>query len=263
VSTEAILYEVTDGVGRVTLNRPDVLNSFDTAMARELQRVLGEVEKDRGVRSVLLTGAGRAFCAGQDLEEVKPREGQAPLDLAKIIDENYNPIVRAIRRLEKLVVCAVNGTAAGAGANLALACDLVLASKKAAFIQAFAAIGLVPDTGGTFFLPRLVGMARAAAMAYLGERITAERACEIGMIYKVCEPETLADEALDLARRIATRPTRGLGLTKRALNRSLSADLDAQLDLERELQRDAGSTHDYHEGVRAFLEKREPRFRGE
>ncbi|MGH7818714.1 MAG: enoyl-CoA hydratase-related protein, partial [Candidatus Binatia bacterium] len=245
-----------------TLNRPTVLNSFNTAMARELQAALDGAGKDDRVRSVLLTGAGRAFCAGQDLEEVKPREGQPPTELSRILEENYNPIVRRIRALEKLVVCAVNGVAAGAGANVALACDLVLSSGKASFIQAFAGIGLVPDSGGTFFLPRLVGLPRAAAMMYLGERVTAEQAFDAGMIYKVCEPEALADEALRLARHLATRPTRGLGLTKRALNRSLANDLDAQLDLERDLQAEAGRTQDYEEGVRAFLEKREPKFRG-
>ncbi|MGH7859137.1 MAG: 2-(1,2-epoxy-1,2-dihydrophenyl)acetyl-CoA isomerase PaaG [Candidatus Binatia bacterium] len=257
-----ILYEVDEGVGRITLNRPEVLNSFNTAMARELQTALDGAGKDERVRALLLTGGGRAFCAGQDLDEVKPREGKPPVELSRILDENYNPIVRRIRALEKLVVCAVNGVAAGAGANVALACDLVLASSKASFIQAFAAIGLVPDSGGTFFLPRLVGVPRAAAMMYLGDRVSAQQALEIGMIYKVCEPEALAEEALRLARHLATRPTRGLGLAKRALNRSLSNDLDAQLDLERDLQSEAGRTHDYDEGVRAFLEKREPKFQG-
>lgn len=261
--SESVLYEVEAGVARITLNRPEVLNSFRREMAKRLQALLGDAAADRGVRALLLTGAGKAFCAGQDLAEVQPREGEQPLDLATVIEDSYNPIVRAIRAIEKPVVCAVNGTAAGAGANLALSCDLVLASKKASFIQAFAAIGLVPDTGGTFFLPRLVGMPRAAAMMYLGERITAEQALAFGMIYAVTEPEVLGDEAGKLAKHLATRPTRGLGLTKRALNRSLANDLGAQLDLERDLQAEAGRTHDYAEGVRAFLEKREPRYRGE
>lgn len=261
--SESVLYSVDAGVARITLNRPDVLNSFHRAMAARLQAVLADAERDPAVRAVLLGAAGKAFCAGQDLDEVKPREGAPPLDLATVIEESYNPIVRAIRRIEKPVVCAVQGTAAGAGANLALACDLVLASKKASFIQAFAAIGLVPDSGGTFFLPRLVGLPRATAMMMLGERISAEQAAAWGMIYEACEPEALEERASKLAADLATRPTRGLGLTKRALNRSLANDLDAQLDLERDLQSEAGRTFDYGEGVRAFLEKRPPRYRGE
>ena len=261
--SETILYAVEAGVARITLNRPDALNSFTSEMTKALARSLADAERDSAVRSVLLTGAGRAFSAGQDLEEVKPREGEPPLDLGKFVEAGFNPIIRAIRQIEKPVVCAVNGTAAGAGANLALACDLVLASKKAFFLQAFAAIGLVPDSGGTFFLPRLVGLPRATAAMFLGERVSAEQALAWGMIYKVCEPEALADEAGKLAAQLATRPTRGLGLTKRALNRSFTNDLDRQLDVERDLQSEAGRTHDYQEGVRAFLEKRDPKYRGE
>ena len=260
---ESILYEVDQGVAKITLNRPDALNSFTSEMAKRLTGAIDSAAKDRAVRSVLLSAAGRAFCAGQDLEEVKPREGEPPLDLGKYVEAGFNPIIRALRALEKPVVCAVNGTAAGAGANLALACDIVLASKKAFFLQAFAAIGLVPDSGGTFFLPRLVGLPRATAAMMLGERVSAEQALAWGMIYKVCEPEALADEAWKLAAQLATRPTRGLGLTKRALNLSLTNDLDRQLDVERDLQSEAGRSHDYQEGVRAFLEKREPKFRGE
>ena len=259
---ETILYEVEAGVARITLNRPDALNSFTQTMAKELAAALDQAANDAAVRAVLLTGAGRAFSAGQDLDEVKPVAGKPPLDFGKILEERYNPIVRRLRGIEKLVVCAVNGVAAGAGANVALACDLVLASSKASFLQAFAAIGLVPDSGGTFFLPRLVGMPRAAAMMYLGERVSAAQALEWGMIYKVCEPDALVSEAGALAARLATRPTKGLGMTKRALNRALANDLDAQLDLERDLQAEAGRSHDYEEGVRAFLEKREPRFEG-
>lgn len=261
--SESVVYAVESGVARITLNRPSVLNAFDREMAGRLRGALEEAERDRAVRAVLLGAAGKAFCAGQDLDEVKPREGEPPLDLATVIEESYNPIVRAVRRIEKPVVCAVQGAAAGAGANLALACDLVIASKKASFLQAFAAIGLVPDSGGTFFLPRLVGLPRATAMMMLGERISAEQAAAWGMIYEVCEPEALEERATSLAARLATRPTRGLGLTKRALNRSFANDLDAQLDLERDLQSEAGRTFDYGEGVRAFLEKREPRYRGE
>ena len=225
MDTRFITYEARDGVARITLNRPDVLNSFNAGMAKELQQALAEAARDGSVRAVLITGSGRAFCAGQDLEEVKPTGGP-PHDFGEILEKNYNPIIRAIRELEKPVVCAVNGVAAGAGANLALACDLVLASVKASFIEAFAGIGLVPDCGGTFFLPRLVGVPRAAAMMYLGERVTAEQALAMGLIYKVFEPDALADEASKLARHLATRPTKGIGLTKRALNQSFTNDLD-------------------------------------
>ena len=194
---------------------------------------------------------------------MKPREGEPSADLGQFVENGFNPIIRAVRKIEKPIVCAVNGTAAGAGANLALACDIVLASKKAFFLQAFAAIGLIPDAGGTFFLPRLVGLPRATAAAFLGERVTAEQALAWGMIYKVCEPEALTEEAGALAASLATKATRGLGLTKRALNRSFTNDLDRQLDLERDLQSEAGRMADYQEGVRAFLEKREPKYRGE
>jgi 2-(1,2-epoxy-1,2-dihydrophenyl)acetyl-CoA isomerase len=255
-----VSFEIAEGVARITLNRPEVLNSFNAPMARELQARLDDCAAE-AVRAVLLTGSGRAFCAGQDLAEVDPRRG-VPIDIGTIIEENYNPIIRRLRRLEKPVVCAVNGVAAGAGANLALACDLVLASKQATFIQAFSGIGLIPDCGGTFFLPRRVGWARAAAMIYLAERVSAEQALAMGLIYKVCEPESLLEEAAALARHLATRPTKALGLAKRALERSASNDLDTQLDLERDLQREAGRTRDFEEAVRAFLEKREPKFVG-
>ena len=257
-----ILYEVADGVGRITLDRPDALNSFNAAMAGELAATLDQAAGDAAVRALLLTGSGRAFSAGQDLDEVKPVEGKEALDFGEVLEKRYNPVIRRLRGIEKLVVCAVNGVAAGAGANVALACDLVLASTKASFVQAFAAIGLVPDSGGTFFLPRLVGLPRAAALMYLGERISAEQAFQWGMIHRVCEPAELLPEAAKLAKHLATRPTKGLGLTKRALNRAFSNDLDAQLDLERDLQAEAGRTHDYAEGVRAFLEKRAPKFEG-
>ena len=260
---EHILFDSQDGVARITLNRPDVLNSFNRAMARELRDVFSKVAGDRALRSVLLTGAGRAFCAGQDLGEASPGAGGALPDLGDFVRENYNPMVRAIRKLEKPVVCAVNGVAAGAGANLALACDIIFAASTATFIQSFAKIGVIPDSGGTFLLPRIVGLQRATAMTMLAEKVTADQALAWGMVYKVVEPAALADTALATAKYLATQPTKGLGLTKRAFNRSLGVNLDAQLDIEEELQREAGRTTDYAEGVRAFLEKRPPKFTGE
>jgi len=254
--------ELEEGVARITLDRPDVLNSFHRPMARELQQVLDEVAADPRVRAVLLTGAGRAFCAGQDLAEVVPPDGSPGPEVGQVVAESYNPLVRRIMALEKPVVCAVNGVAAGAGANLALCCDLVLASSQASFIQSFANIGLVPDSGGTFLLPRLVGLQRAKALAFLAERLPPERALAMGLIHAVHPPETLGAEALTLAKQLATRPTLGLGLTKRALHAALANDLEGQLELERELQSIAGRSHDYREGVRAFQEKRPPRFEG-
>ena len=258
---EHILSEVEQGVAVITLNRPDVLNSFNRAMALEVRQALSAASADAEVRSVLLTGAGRAFCAGQDLAEAMPREGPSP-DLGDIVARGYNPIVRTLRQLDKPVVCAVNGVAAGAGANLAFACDFVLASSEASFIQSFSKIGLVPDTGGTFFLPRLVGMARATALMMLADKVSAQEAVTIGLIHRVVEGGKLMDEATALARQLATRPTRGLGLIKRALNASATNGLDEQLALEAQLQAEAGSTADYREGVRAFLEKRAPVFVG-
>jgi 2-(1,2-epoxy-1,2-dihydrophenyl)acetyl-CoA isomerase len=257
-----ITFEVEDGVATITLNRPDVLNSFTMPMAAEAQDALRVAAEDDGIRAVLLTGAGRAFCAGQDLAEAAPSDGSPSPGIAEIVRKTYNPMVRAIRGLEKPVVCAVNGVAAGAGANLALACDFVLAADTASFVQAFSKIGLIPDTGGTFFLPRLVGLARATALAFLGDKLTAADAQAMGMIYRVVEANRLLDESRMLARRLATQPTRGFGLTKRALNQSLSNDLDGQLEVEAVLQAEASRTDDFAEGVRAFLEKRQPSFAG-
>ena len=257
-----ILFETDQGVARVTLNRPDVLNSFNRIMARELCEAFAESATNDAVRAVLLTGAGRAFCAGQDLAEASPRADGSLPDLGEFVRQGYNPIIRAIRTLEKPVVCAVNGVAAGAGANLALACDIVIASRDASFIQSFAKIGVIPDSGGTFILPRIVGLQRASALTMLAEKVTAEQALAWGMVYRVVEPAGLAEAAWTIAASLATQPTRGLGLTKRAFNRSLGVDLDRQLDYEEELQREAGRTGDYAEGVRAFLEKRKPRFEG-
>lgn len=257
-----ILVERADSVMKITLNRPEVLNSFNSEMAGELHAVLDQAREDQSVRAVLITGAGRAFCAGQDLSAVPPAV-DGKLDLGATVRATYNPIIKAIRELEKPVVCAVNGVAAGAGANIAIACDIVIAAETASFIQSFSKIGLVPDSGGTFFLPRAVGMPTATAMMMLGEKISAERAHELGMIYKVCAADSLATDSMALAARLAEMPTRGLGLTKKLLNASMTNDLDAQLQAEEDMQREAGHTHDFTEGVAAFREKRQPRFKGE
>ena len=262
VSEPSILLDLTGGVATITLNRPDKLNAFNEAMHAELAQALNRIEADGTVRAVLLTGAGRAFCAGQDLGDRVMGDGAAPPDLGDTLDRLYNPLVRRLHRLERPVIAAVNGVAAGAGANLALACDLVLAARSARFIQAFCKLGLVPDSGGTYALPRLVGPARAMALALLGEPVPAEQAAAWGLIWRVVDDERLQAEATALARQLATQPTRGLGLIKRALNASADNTLDEQLDLERDLQREAGRTEDYREGVRAFLEKRPAVFGG-
>jgi 2-(1,2-epoxy-1,2-dihydrophenyl)acetyl-CoA isomerase len=258
-----ILRELQDGVLRITLNRPDVLNAFNLAMARQLQGALDEAGEDGGVRAVLITGAGRAFCAGQDLASVSLADRDNLPDLGDFVRDQYNPIVRRIRELEKPVIAAVNGVAAGAGANLAFACDIVVASSGASFIQSFARIGLIPDSGGTFFLPRLVGFARASALMMLGEKVSATQARDWGMIWQVCEPDALQESAQSLAAHLATQPTRGLGLTKKALNASMTNDVVAQLAVEETIQREAGRSADFVEGVTAFLEKRKPAFSGQ
>ena len=258
-----IIVEFAAGVMRITLNRPDVLNSFNAQMARELREALEDARADKTVRAVLITGAGRAFCAGQDLSDVPVSTEGAPADLGVHLRGTYNALIKAVRKLELPVVCAVNGVAAGAGANLAIACDIVLAAENASFIQSFAKVGLIPDSGGTFFLPRIVGPSRATALMMTADKIDARRAYEIGMVYRVCTAETLQEDAMALATQLAAMPTRGLGLTKRALNASLTNDLDAQLDLEADLQTEAGRTNDFAEGVRSFLEKRKPNFTGE
>ncbi|MGQ0764395.1 MAG: 2-(1,2-epoxy-1,2-dihydrophenyl)acetyl-CoA isomerase PaaG [Gemmatimonadota bacterium] len=254
--------ERNNGVERLTLNRPEVLNSFNLAMAQELQQALDDAAAASDVRAILLTGEGRGFCAGQDLSAI-PADPSIPLpDLADIVAQQYNPIVSRLRAIEKPVVCAVNGVAAGAGANLAFACDIVLASRDATFIQSFTRIGLVPDSGGTFWLPRLAGQARAAGLMLTGEKLTAERALHWGLIWEVCDPGLLMERALALATTLAEQPTRALGLTKRLLNATWSNDLYQQLELEKELQGEAGRTDDFAEGVRAFVAKRRPTFRG-
>ncbi len=254
-----VLVSQHEGWTELTLNRPERLNAFNEELHHALAAALDAAASD-DCRAVLLTGAGRGFCAGHDLGD--SAESAAPPDLGAALDTLYNPLVRRIRALRKPVVCAVNGVAAGAGANVALACDIVLAARSAKFIKAFAKIGLVPDAGGTFFLPRLIGEARARALMLLAEPVSAEQAAAWGMIWKAVDDATLLDEARALTAHLATQPTQGLAMTKAALNASSGNALDAQLDLERDLQREAGYTPDHQEGVRAFTEKRPARFTG-
>jgi 2-(1,2-epoxy-1,2-dihydrophenyl)acetyl-CoA isomerase len=259
MTEQAILYESADAVARITLNRPDKLNSFTPEMHGELRAALKQAIDDKA-RCVLLTGAGRGFCAGQDLGQRRGEDG--PPDLGKTIDTLFNPLVRSLRALAMPVVCAVNGVAAGAGANIALAADIVLAARSASFLQAFVKIGLVPDSGGTYFLPRLVGDARGRALAMLGEKLSAEQAAAWGLIWKVVDDDKLMAEAGALAKHLASQPTKALAAIKRAFNESPNNTLDRQLDLERDLQRDLGRSGDYREGVNAFLEKRPAKFTG-
>jgi len=260
--SDTILAAVADGVLALTLNRPDKLNSFNEEMHRALRAEIERAHADTAIRAVLLTGAGRAFCAGQDLGDRDPRKATEPPDLGHTIETFYNPLLRLIRSLDKPVICAVNGVAAGAGANVALACDIVLAAKSAKFIQAFARIGLVPDSGGTWSLPRLLGEARAKALALTAEPLPAETAAQWGMIWRAVDDDQLMPEATALAKKLAAGPTFGLGLTKRAIQAAAANTLDQQLDLERDLQRQAGRSADYAEGVAAFLDKRPAEFSG-
>jgi 2-(1,2-epoxy-1,2-dihydrophenyl)acetyl-CoA isomerase len=260
--SDTVLVSLEAGVLTLTLNRPDKLNSFNSDMHHALRAGLERAADDPEVRAVLLTGAGRGFSAGQDLGDRDPRRGGGAPDLGATLETFYNPTLRLIRGIEKPVICAVNGVAAGAGANIAFGCDIVLAARSARFIQAFSKIGLVPDAGGSWSLARILGEPRAKALALLAEPLDAATAANWGLIWKAVDDAALMDEARAIAVRLAAGPTRGLGLTKRAIQAAAGNSLDAQLDLERDLQREAGRTADYAEGVTAFLEKRKPEFAG-
>lgn len=256
----SIQLKIENNIAFITLNRPDVFNSFNREMALRLQNVFDDCETNDEIRAIVLTGNGKAFCAGQDLKEVTSPELNP--GFKKILDEHYNPIITRIRNIEKPILAAVNGVAAGAGANIALACDVVIANENASFIQAFSLIGLIPDSGGTFFLPRLIGFQKASALMLLGDKISAEEAEKMGMIYKSVPSEELENTIQKLAVKLATMPTRALALVKRSLNQSLMNDLETQLALESRYQIEAAGTEDYAEGVSAFIEKRQPKFKG-
>ncbi|HEY2864387.1 MAG TPA: 2-(1,2-epoxy-1,2-dihydrophenyl)acetyl-CoA isomerase PaaG [Casimicrobiaceae bacterium] len=262
MSYDHILFEIGDGIARLTLNRPERLNSFNDAMHAEVRDAIGRVRAEPSTRVLLVTGAGRAFCAGQDLADRAVAPGQEPVDLGASIERNYKPLVLALRALPLPVVCAVNGVAAGAGANIAFACDIVVAAKSASFVQAFSKIGLVPDSGGTYLLPRLAGTARAMGMALFGDKLAAEQAANWGLIWR-CIDDAEFPAAVDaMLRQLASAPTRGLGATKQAIYSAAGHTLETQLDLERDLQRELGRSADYREGVAAFAAKRPPRFVG-
>jgi 2-(1,2-epoxy-1,2-dihydrophenyl)acetyl-CoA isomerase len=252
----SVLVSVEAGVQTLTLNRPEKLNAFNPEMHQELRAALERARAEPAIRAVLLTGAGRAFCAGQDLSERKVAPGADPIDLSVSLGSYYNPLVRRLRELPKPVVCAVNGVAAGAGANIALACDMVLAARSASFVQSFARLGLVPDSGGTYFLPRLAGTARAMGLAFLAEPLPAEQAEAWGLIWKAVDDDRLMPQASTLARKLAAGPTQGFGRIKKAFLASATNSLDAQLDLERDLQREAGFSEDYRKAVAEFLQKK-------
>lgn len=258
--SDTVLLEIKNNIAFITLNRPDKFNSFNKEMAFAMQAILDECAKNKTVRCILITGNGKAFSAGQDIAELTSKN---PPTISEILCDHYNPIVTRIRNIPLPIVCAVNGVAAGAGANIALACDVVIAANSASFIQAFSKIGLIPDSGGTYTLPRLIGFQKASALMMLGDKVSATEAFQMGMIYKVFSDESLQDESLNIATTLANMPTKGLAYTKFVLNHSAQNSLEEQLKLEDEYQQIAATTYDYNEGITAFLEKRKPVFKGE
>ncbi len=260
---ETILFSVVDGVARLTLNRPDRLNSFTEQMHAEVRAALALLREDKTARVFVLSGAGRGFCAGQDLADRSVLPGEAPVDLGASVENNYKPLVLALQNLAMPTICAVNGVAAGAGANLALACDLVVASRSASFIQSFSKIGLIPDTGGTYVLPQRIGVARAMGLALLGEKLAAEQAAAWGLIWSCVDDAQFAETVDRLAAQLALAPTKALVRTRQAMRASHLNTLEQQLDLERDFMRELGHSDDYREGVSAFMEKRSPRYTGE
>lgn len=258
--SNSILLKIENKIAFITLNRPKVFNSFNREMALSLQKNLDDCESNPEVRAIVLTGNGKAFCAGQDLKEVtSPKLNPG---FKKILEEHYNPIITRIRSIRKPIIGAINGVAAGAGANIALACDVVVAHEKVSFIQAFSLIGLIPDSAGTYFLPRLIGFQKAQALAMLGDKISAEDAEKMGMIYKVIPFENFENDVNQLASKLANMPTKALGMIKELFNKSLNNNLEDQLALESKLQIEAAQSEDYAEGVAAFIEKRQPNFKG-
>lgn len=263
-NSDTLLIDNAGAVRTITLNRPDVLNAFNSEMLTALGKAMRDAEKDKSVRCVVITGAGRGFSAGQDLAEVRERyDSSEPLELGHQLRKLYNPLIGAIRRIEKPVIASVNGVAAGAGCSLALACDVRIAGESAGFVQAFINVGLLPDSGSTFFLPRLIGISRAFEMAVTGRKIKADEALRLGLVNQVVADGELVEATRTLADRLASLPTKGIGLTKRAMNAAWTSELEAQLDYEAMLQTTAGRTKDHREGVTAFLEKRSPKFTGE
>ena len=260
---ETITYSVEAGIARLTLNRPDRLNSFTDAMHEEVRLAMSALEADASARVLVLSGAGRGFCAGQDLNDRSVSSADAPPDLGASVEKNYKPLVLRLQNLRMPTICAVNGVAAGAGASLALACDIVIAAKSASFLQAFSKIGLIPDTGGTWFLPQRVGMARAMGLALLAEKLPAEKAAEWGLIWACVDDSELAANVDRIATQFASAPTRALVRTRQAMRASVNNDLETQLNLERDMMSELGKAHDYREGVAAFMAKRAPVFKGE